>query len=391
MLRTGSRGAHVVALQRRLAELGWYDGEADGVYGELTEDAVRALQRAFRLHVDGVAGREVQRLLRDPLLSEASAPARRLVVGWGETFPAPGRAPSWLSAWASPWFELSADFLGRIDPGEIAARVTSAAGASPPRSDGAATGPWLPIVTVRPSPTLVPLRGRSPASPVRAVQRQAPLGRVIVAPAGEPPASGRAGAAELPPPGAFRLARWLQGAGAACWLSLRLLAPGRPASLEWWGFEVARRTDAFERLIVWTPGLDTDLEPALSAVRAAMRGIRRWRPLWQVLLGMDLSPWLVEPGRDADGKPVRRRLTRDEAVLVSWQLRLRRLRGESAEELPVLLRCTPERVRAFVRLVQWAGLGGMVLQGVDQADAPVLTAIESRLSPFKFSSADDPS
>lgn len=391
VLRPGSRGAAVLSLQRRLAELGWYAGEADGVYGELTEDAVRSLQRAFRLHVDGVAGPEVMRLLDDPLLAGAAAQARHLLVGWGDALPEPGRMPGWLSAWASPWIELAADLLGRISPGEPAPGQAAPPGDGPaPDPAGAAPAEWLPIVTLRPSRALLPLRGPKAAPLAQRVLRRAPLRRIVVASPGGPPVAGRPGAAELPPPGASRLARRLRTAGVACWLSLRILAPERPAALVWWGYEVARRTGAFERLVVWAPWPGTETEAALSAVRAALRGIRRWRPPCQVLLGMDLSPWLVEPGRQG-GAPAASRLTRAEAVLASWQVRMRRLRGERPEELPVLLRCTPERVRAFVRLVQWAGLGGMALQGVDQADAPALAAIESRLAPFKFSPADDPS
>src|SRR5690348_7036750 len=41
-LRSGSRGSDVLALQRRLAELGYWLGEADGVYGASTVRAVTA-------------------------------------------------------------------------------------------------------------------------------------------------------------------------------------------------------------------------------------------------------------------------------------------------------------------------------------------------------------
>lgn len=391
MLRPGSRGAAVLALQRRLAELGWYAGEVDGIYGELTEDAVRALQRAFRLHVDGVAGPEVMRLLDDPLLAAGAAGARHLLVGWGDAPPEPGCMAPWLSAWASPWMELAADLLGRIDPGaaDLGKAGPPANGPSPDRA-GAPPAEWLPIVTLRPSRTLVAWRRRDGGPLALRVLRRAPLRRIVVASPAGLQVAGRSGDTELPPPGASRLARRLRAAGVACWLSLRLLGPARPATLVWWGYEVARRTAAFERLIVWAPGPGTETEAALAAVRAALRGIRRWRPPCQVLLGLDLSPWLVEPGHQVGPAPARR-LTQAEAVLASWQIRTRRLRGERPEELPVLLRCTPERVRAFVRLARWAGLGGMALEGVDQADAPALAVIESGLAPLKFSRPDDPS
>ena len=46
----------VRALQRRLKELGWYSGSADGDFGPATEAAVKAFQRANGLTADGKAG-----------------------------------------------------------------------------------------------------------------------------------------------------------------------------------------------------------------------------------------------------------------------------------------------------------------------------------------------
>jgi peptidoglycan hydrolase-like protein with peptidoglycan-binding domain len=55
-IQSGSRGSAVIALQRRLAELGYYTSRLDGVY--LADDitAVRAFQKANGLTVDGKAG-----------------------------------------------------------------------------------------------------------------------------------------------------------------------------------------------------------------------------------------------------------------------------------------------------------------------------------------------
>lgn len=56
VLKRGSKGAFVVELQRNLAALGYAVGAADGIYGEKTEAAVKAFQKARGLAVDGWAG-----------------------------------------------------------------------------------------------------------------------------------------------------------------------------------------------------------------------------------------------------------------------------------------------------------------------------------------------
>lgn len=55
-LRMGSRGSAVKAVQKRLKELGYLTGTADGVFGEKTEDAVKAFQKRNGLTADGVVG-----------------------------------------------------------------------------------------------------------------------------------------------------------------------------------------------------------------------------------------------------------------------------------------------------------------------------------------------
>ncbi|HEY8498254.1 MAG TPA: peptidoglycan-binding protein [Limnochordales bacterium] len=384
LLRPGSRGPDVEALQRHLARLGFYGGEVDGAYGELTEDAVRSLQRAFRLQADGVAGPQVLRLLEDPLLASARGRPPHLLVGWAEGAPDPARAPAWISAWAEPAGQVRADPLGRLD---FRGASLALAGA------GRTAVPVVPVVTLAPSARPAPLRTRGEGPWLAGLRHLAALGRVAVAAPEAPPTGRASGPAEVPPPGALRLARRLRRAGMACWLSLRILTPARRGALVWWGYEVARRTREAERVIVWAPGPESEMEAALGAVRAALRGMRRWRPPWQILLGLDLSPWLVEP--EGEGRPSapprRRRLTRTEAVVAAWQLRLRRLRGEPPERLPVLIRCGAERVGALARLVRWAGLGGMVLRGLDRAEQPALAVLESSFAPVRFSLGDEAS
>ena len=62
-LKNGSRGDEVQKLQQALISLGYLKGTADGVFGNKTENAVRAFQKAKKLNVDGLAGKKTQELL----------------------------------------------------------------------------------------------------------------------------------------------------------------------------------------------------------------------------------------------------------------------------------------------------------------------------------------
>ncbi len=62
-LKHGSRGEEVRKLQQALITLGYLKGSADGVFGNKTENAVRAFQKAKKLKVDGLAGKKTQELL----------------------------------------------------------------------------------------------------------------------------------------------------------------------------------------------------------------------------------------------------------------------------------------------------------------------------------------
>jgi len=56
-LRNGSTGAQVKTLQRLLSAMDYYNGETDGKFGISTAAAVKAFQRAKRLTVDGIVGK----------------------------------------------------------------------------------------------------------------------------------------------------------------------------------------------------------------------------------------------------------------------------------------------------------------------------------------------
>ena len=62
-LKYGSHGEAVRKLQQALIDQGYLKGSADGVFGNKTENAVRAFQKAKKLKVDGLAGKKTQELL----------------------------------------------------------------------------------------------------------------------------------------------------------------------------------------------------------------------------------------------------------------------------------------------------------------------------------------
>ena len=62
-LEDGSSGDQVKTLQKRLKDLGYYDGSVDGNYGDGTKSAVIAFQQRNNLKADGKAGPATQRVL----------------------------------------------------------------------------------------------------------------------------------------------------------------------------------------------------------------------------------------------------------------------------------------------------------------------------------------
>jgi peptidoglycan hydrolase-like protein with peptidoglycan-binding domain len=81
-MRNGNRGWDVAALQYLLQRAGSGPGRADGIFGPLTEAAVRHAQEAAGVGVDGIAGPETVRALRgggnDSIGSAPSGPVRFL-------------------------------------------------------------------------------------------------------------------------------------------------------------------------------------------------------------------------------------------------------------------------------------------------------------------------
>jgi len=56
LLRHGSKGAYVLVLQDALNTLGFRTNGLDGIFGNGTQNAVMAYQRARRLDIDGIVG-----------------------------------------------------------------------------------------------------------------------------------------------------------------------------------------------------------------------------------------------------------------------------------------------------------------------------------------------
>lgn len=79
VLRSGSTGEEVVALQTRLQELGYLTGAVDGQFGPATREAVAAFQRQNGLDADGIVGAQT----REALDSETALPASTVVPAAG--------------------------------------------------------------------------------------------------------------------------------------------------------------------------------------------------------------------------------------------------------------------------------------------------------------------
>jgi peptidoglycan hydrolase-like protein with peptidoglycan-binding domain len=68
------------ALQKSLAKAGYYDGEADGVYGPETVEAVEALQQAHGLPVTGTVDKGTAAALQGDLAAKGGAAAQQAVA-----------------------------------------------------------------------------------------------------------------------------------------------------------------------------------------------------------------------------------------------------------------------------------------------------------------------
>ena len=79
-LKRGDKGAQVKALQLRLRELRYWVGDIDGVFGNLTQQALFAFQKQQGLEIDGVYGPNTAKAL-----AKAKRPGARSASGtWVE-------------------------------------------------------------------------------------------------------------------------------------------------------------------------------------------------------------------------------------------------------------------------------------------------------------------
>ena len=75
-LRNGNRGDRVKILQQALIDLGFLKGTADGIFGNKTENAVRAFQKKNKLTADGIAGKQTLTALENAKATPTPKPTR---------------------------------------------------------------------------------------------------------------------------------------------------------------------------------------------------------------------------------------------------------------------------------------------------------------------------
>ena len=83
-LEVGSSGKNVTTLQKRLIELGWMGGQADGEFGGATQAAVIAFQDKSGLWDDGVAGPSTLAKLYSSSAAKSSSPVSSIGVSLKE-------------------------------------------------------------------------------------------------------------------------------------------------------------------------------------------------------------------------------------------------------------------------------------------------------------------
>jgi peptidoglycan DL-endopeptidase CwlO len=82
-LQVGDRGDEVQVVQEKLSQMGYVVGSMDGVYGDVTAEAVKAMQKDKKLTVDGKVGPELFKMLAGRDLPVSRGPSitavRRLI------------------------------------------------------------------------------------------------------------------------------------------------------------------------------------------------------------------------------------------------------------------------------------------------------------------------
>jgi peptidoglycan hydrolase-like protein with peptidoglycan-binding domain len=76
VLKNGMRGDAVTKLQKDLKTLGYFSVDVTGYYGDLTESAVKKLQKAYKYSQDGIAGKATFSLINELLGQETGSSSR---------------------------------------------------------------------------------------------------------------------------------------------------------------------------------------------------------------------------------------------------------------------------------------------------------------------------
>ncbi|MDZ7672751.1 MAG: cell wall hydrolase [Halanaerobiales bacterium] len=80
MLEYGDEGSDVAILQQELTDLNLYSGRIDGIYGKKTVEAVKRLQKANELKVDGIAGNSTIQKLPNNNIYETMDISREQII-----------------------------------------------------------------------------------------------------------------------------------------------------------------------------------------------------------------------------------------------------------------------------------------------------------------------
>jgi N-acetylmuramoyl-L-alanine amidase len=80
MLEYGDEGSDVAILQQELTDLNLYSGKIDGIYGKKTVEAVKRLQKANELKVDGIVGNSTIQKLPNNNIYETMDISREQII-----------------------------------------------------------------------------------------------------------------------------------------------------------------------------------------------------------------------------------------------------------------------------------------------------------------------
>jgi peptidoglycan hydrolase-like protein with peptidoglycan-binding domain len=145
--------AYTSALQKSLADAGYYKGKVDGVYGPPTVDAVQALQQAHSLPVTGTVDKATDAALQADLQAKGGAAAQDAIASTAAvqqtlklagfwTGPVDGNwTPALTEALKSFQTALGVEATGAVDAATISAleRAIAAAKAPSPPAPPAAS------------------------------------------------------------------------------------------------------------------------------------------------------------------------------------------------------------------------------------------------------------